>query len=147
MAALPGYIIQRNELFQELWQQYKSELQAKDKPEVTIEVVQEAKDPLSLQVNAWETTPAHLLKHLDKAFTSQVVVAKIDGELWDLDRPIEKACKISYVQFSATEGRMVFWHSSAHVLGEACECHYHCHLSHGPPVEEGFFYDMRIREG
>jgi threonyl-tRNA synthetase len=147
MAALPGYIVQRNELFQELWQKYKDELQQKERPEIDIEILQDEKEPLKLKAKAWETTPAHLLKHLDKAFTSQVVVAKVDDELWDLDRPFEKESKVSYVPFSATEGRMVFWHSSAHVLGEACECHYHAHLSHGPPVAEGFFYDMRIGEG
>jgi threonyl-tRNA synthetase len=37
---------------------------------------------------------------------------------------------------------MVFWHSSAHVLGEACELEFHCHLCHGPPTDDGFFYDM-----
>jgi threonyl-tRNA synthetase len=35
----------------------------------------------------------------------------------------------------------VFWHSSAHCLGHAMECKYGCHLTHGPPIEQGFFYD------
>lgn len=40
----------------------------------------------------------------------------------------------------------MFWHSSAHVLGEAAEKHYACHLCFGPPTEEGFFYDMSTHE-
>jgi threonyl-tRNA synthetase len=40
----------------------------------------------------------------------------------------------------------VFWHSSAHVLGEAAERHYGCHLCIGPPTEEGFFYEMAIAD-
>lgn len=44
-------------------------------------------------------------------------------------------------------GKEVFWHSSAHVLGEACERHYGCHLEHGPPTTDGFFYDMALPEG
>jgi threonyl-tRNA synthetase len=40
----------------------------------------------------------------------------------------------------------VFWHSSAHVLGEAAERHYGCHLCIGPPKEDGFFYEMAIEE-
>jgi threonyl-tRNA synthetase len=40
----------------------------------------------------------------------------------------------------------VFWHSSAHVLGEAAEKHYGCHLCLGPPTEDGFFYEMGIPE-
>jgi threonyl-tRNA synthetase len=43
-------------------------------------------------------------------------------------------------------GKKVFWHSSAHVLGEACERHYGCHLCLGPPTEDGFFYEMAIDE-
>lgn len=39
-------------------------------------------------------------------------------------------------------GKRVFWHSSAHVLGEAAEKHYGCHLCVGPPTDEGFFYEM-----
>lgn len=35
----------------------------------------------------------------------------------------------------------MFWHSSAHVLGECLECGYGCHLTVGPPVKNGFFYD------
>lgn len=41
-----------------------------------------------------------------------------------------------------TEGKRVFWHSSAHVLGEAAERHYGCHLCIGPPTKDGFFYEM-----
>jgi threonyl-tRNA synthetase len=41
-------------------------------------------------------------------------------------------------------GKRVFWHSSAHVLGEAAERHYGCHLCIGPPTEDGFFYEMAI---
>ncbi len=39
-------------------------------------------------------------------------------------------------------GQYVFWHSSAHILGEAMERHYGGHLCYGPPIEQGFYYDM-----
>lgn len=41
----------------------------------------------------------------------------------------------------------MFWHSSAHVLGEAAERHYGCHLCLGPPTDEGFFYEMGMGGG
>lgn len=41
----------------------------------------------------------------------------------------------------------MFWHSSAHVLGEASEKRFGCHLTYGPPTDEGFFYDMALSEG
>ena len=40
----------------------------------------------------------------------------------------------------------MFWHSSAHVLGEAAERHYGCHLCIGPPTDDGFFYEMAIED-
>ena len=49
-------------------------------------------------------------------------------------------------RFTPFLGKQVFWHSSAHVLGEAAEKHYGCHLCFGPPTDEGFFYDMTTHE-
>ena len=54
---------------------------------------------------------------------------------------------IIWVEFTLLiPGKRVFWHSSAHVLGESAERHYGCHLCIGPPTEEGFFYEMAIDE-
>lgn len=36
----------------------------------------------------------------------------------------------------------VYWHSSAHILGEAMERFYGGCLCYGPPIENGFYYDM-----
>ena len=68
----------------------------------------------------------------------------MDGELWDLERPLEKSCTLQFLKFDDVEGKAVYWHSSAHVLGEAAERHYGCLLSHGPPTLDGFFYDMAM---
>ena len=43
--------------------------------------------------------------------------------------------------FEDEEGKMTFWHSSAHVLGSCMEREFGVHLCHGPPTENGFFYD------
>ena len=144
-------IERRNKVFDRLWAEQKAELERKEKPDIFITLQVNGKDSV-LTAQAWQSTPASLIRHLDAADKSslgEIVVAKIDGkQLWDLDRPLEFACKLSFVSFSSVEGRYVFWHSSAHVLGEACECVYSkCLLSHGPPVEQGFFYDMAIADG
>ena len=44
-------------------------------------------------------------------------------------------------------GKYVFWHSTAHVLGEAMERVYGGCLCYGPPIEEGFYYDMHLEDG
>jgi len=91
---------------------------------------------------SWTTTPYDVALTISKGLADNCVVAKVDGELWDLDRPLEKDVKLELVKFSDEEGQAAFWHSSAHVLGEAMERVYGGHLCYGPPIEQGFYYDM-----
>ena len=63
------------------------------------------------------------------------------AELWDVFRPLIGDCKLQLIKFDDKEGKMVFWHSSAHILGESLECLKGCHLTIGPPIEGGFYYD------
>ena len=152
--SLPDFVLKRNELFEELKKKSDAELLQKERPEINV-VLDLGLDKdgkprplLPVAAKAWESTPGSFLRHVDKDVSADVVIAKVDGKvLWDLDRPLEYGCRVSYLPFTSAEGRNVFWHSSAHVLGEAAECHYNCLLSHGPPVEQGFFYDMAIADG
>ena len=43
-------------------------------------------------------------------------------------------------------GQQVFWHSSAHILGEAMERHYGGCLCYGPPIDGGYYYDMYLED-
>ena len=154
MTELPDFIVARNKLFDELKHKRDAENLGKDHPAINVTLDlgldKEGKPRpiMPVAAKAWESTPGSFLRHVDKDVSSDVVVAKVnDKELWDLDRPLEYACQVKYLPFTSAEGRNVFWHSSAHVLGEAAECQYQCLLSHGPPVEQGFFYDMALPEG
>ena len=151
MDQLPEFVIRRNLLFDELKRKSDAEALEKEHPVINVVVDQgldrggKPRPLMPVAARAWESTPGSFLRHCDKDVSTDVVVAKLDGkELWDLDRPLERDCKVSYLPFTSSEGRNVFWHSSAHVLGEAAECQYQCLLSHGPPVEQGFFYDMKL---
>ena len=147
-SCLPDFIVQRNKLFDELKQKQDAEISSKPHPEINVVIDLDRGTERAVIAKAWESTPVSFLKDLKGDGGSDVVIAKVDGkELWDLDRPLEGNCRLSYLPFGSAEGRHVFWHSSAHVLGEAAEWHYHkCLLSHGPPVEQGFFYDMALPE-
>jgi threonyl-tRNA synthetase len=144
---LPDFIIERNKLFEELWQEYLQELKNKSHPEINITIDLGDGKTSTVTAKAFETTPAQLLKDVPKELSANVVISKVNGQLYDLNRPFEQDAKVSYVPFDSAEGKEVFWHSSAHCLGEACECEYGCLLSHGPPTPQGFFYDMAIPEG
>jgi len=63
--------------------------------------------------------------------------------LWDMTRPlVGNVAKLELLKFdSDTDAKTVFWHSSAHMLGEALEHLYGCRLTIGPPLKGGFYYD------
>ena len=53
---------------------------------------------------------------------------------------------VSPVTGTLSPGRKVFWHSSAHILGEAMERHYGGQLCYGPPISDGYYYDMFLSD-
>jgi threonyl-tRNA synthetase len=68
-------------------------------------------------------------------------LALTKGELWDLNRPLIGDCHLALLKFDDAEAKTVFWHSSAHVLGAAIEAQIGAHLTIGPPLQSGFYYD------
>ena len=95
-----------------------------------------------MEGQSWRTTPYEVAAGISKGLADNTVVAKVNGVLWDLDRPLEEDAQLKLLKFDDPEGKFVFWHSSAHMLGEAMERHYGGHLCYGPPIDDGFFYDM-----
>lgn len=144
---LPDWLIERNKLFEELFQQSLEDTKNRAHPEINVTLDIGDGNPSSVPAKAYETTPGSFLRDVPKDVSANVVIAKVNGEQWDLNRPLEGDCKVVLVPFTSPEGREVFWHSSAHCLGEACECEFGCLLSHGPPTPQGFFYDMAMPEG
>lgn len=73
---------------------------------------------------------------------------KKKAELWDLTRPLEGNCNIQIITFDSDDeaGKAVFWHSSAHLLGQSLEHNYGALLTIGPPVAGGFYYDSYMGE-
>ena len=143
MEPLPDYIQHRINIFEELHSQYEEDIAKKprDKIEITL-------DNNRIEIaTAWETTPAQIARQISKSLFERVVIAKVNGVLWDLERPFEESARLELLEFQHPEGKMVFWHSSAHVLGEAAERRFGCHLCNGPPVDDGFYYDMALPEG
>jgi threonyl-tRNA synthetase len=63
--------------------------------------------------------------------------------LWDMTRPlVGSVSKLEFLKFEDdVDARTAFWHSSAHVLGEALERLYGARLTIGPPLAGGFYYD------
>ncbi|KAK1777641.1 hypothetical protein QBC45DRAFT_443315 [Copromyces sp. CBS 386.78] len=140
----PAFIQERLDLFDRLYKEQQEELAKRPHDDILITMP----DGTTKVGKAYETTPAEIAKGISNSLFKRTVVARIDGEtLWDLERPLEKSCKLELLDFNDDQGRFVFWHSSAHVLGEACERRFGCSLCIGPPVDNGFYYEMALPGG
>ena len=70
---------------------------------------------------------------------------EVNGEIWDLSRPISNDASIKIFTWNDKGGKYAFWHSSAHVMAEALEALYPgVKLGIGPPIENGFYYDIDL---
>ncbi len=61
-----------------------------------------------------------------------------------MNKPLEGDCLFQLLNFEDKLGKEVFWHSSSHILGQSLENLYGAWLCHGPPLDQGFFYDSFI---
>ncbi|MCR6713281.1 MAG: threonine--tRNA ligase [Demequina sp.] len=74
-----------------------------------------------------------------------VVVARVDGSLWDLARVLPAGASVEAVTISEPDGLMVLRHSTAHVLAQAVQqINPDAKLGVGPPIENGFYYDFDV---
>ncbi|PHH80049.1 hypothetical protein CDD80_3038 [Ophiocordyceps camponoti-rufipedis] len=139
----PEFIQRRLDIFDRLKARQDAEIAAKPREEITISLPNGREE----KGISWETTPAAIAQATANPL-ERTVTCRVDGELWDLTRPLEKSCKLELIDFDNVEGKKVFWHSSAHILGEAAESKFGCYLCNGPPTEDppGFYYDMANME-
>jgi len=74
-----------------------------------------------------------------------VVVARVNGELWDLDREIPEGAVVEPVTIDSEDGLNVLRHSAAHVLAQAVQqVNPSAKLGVGPPIRDGFYYDFDV---
>src|SRR5690349_20383345 len=70
---------------------------------------------------------------------------EVNGEIWDLSRPINSDASIKILTWNDQGGKSTFWHSSAHLLAEALEALYPgVKFGAGPAIESGFYYDVDL---
>jgi threonyl-tRNA synthetase len=82
---------------------------------------------------------------ISEGLARNVLAAKVNGEVWDATRPIEKDATVQLLTWNDTEGKATFWHSSAHLMAEALEALYPgVKFGIGPALENGFYYDIDL---
>lgn len=91
------------------------------------------------------TTALDIAKSISEGLARKVLAASVNGQVWDATRPIQHDANLKLLTWSDMEGKSTFWHSSAHLMAEAVESMFPgVKFWVGPPVENGFYYDMDL---
>ncbi|MCK4584280.1 threonine--tRNA ligase [candidate division WOR-3 bacterium] len=71
------------------------------------------------------------------------IAARFNDTLIDLSSPIENEGTLNPVSFDDEEGKVVYWHSTSHIMAQAVKRLFpNVQLAIGPAISEGFYYDF-----
>ncbi len=88
-------------------------------------------------------TPYEVAESISKGLAKEVVAAKVDNQMYDLNRHITNDCEIFLYKFKDKEGKEVYWHSTSHIMAQAVKRLFpNVKVTIGPPIENGFYYDF-----
>ena len=84
-----------------------------------------------------------IARSIHPRLAKEALSVTVNGELWDMMRPIDMDSSIRFHKWEDEEGKHAFWHSSAHLMAEAIESIYPgTKFGIGPAIEKGFYYDV-----
>ncbi len=93
-------------------------------------------------------TGLNIANAISNRLAKDVLAISVNGEVWDLNRPIKSDASIRLFTWDDREGKETFWHSSAHLMAEAIEFFYPgTKFGIGPTIDTGFYYDIDLPEG
>ena len=88
-------------------------------------------------------TGLDLAASIGKGLAAAALAVKLDGEMRDLMRPIEKDAKVEIITRKSPEALELIRHDTAHILAEAVqELFPGTQVTIGPTIENGFYYDF-----
>ena len=93
-------------------------------------------------------TGLQIAESISPALARDVLACGVNGETVELNRPINADSTVQLYKWEDDEGKHAFWHTSAHLLAEALqELYPGIQFGFGPAVENGFFYDVLLKDG
>src|SRR5271156_1522707 len=89
------------------------------------------------------TSPLDIAREISPRLADAAIVARVNGQLFDLKRPFETDSSLQLLTTKDTEALEVYRHSTAHLCAAAVlELFPETKLGVGPPIDTGFFYDF-----
>lgn len=90
-----------------------------------------------------EVTPLDVARDISRRLAKEVVTARVNGKLYDINRPLPPRAELELLTYEDNEGRDVYRHSTAHIMAQAVkELFPGTKLAIGPAIEDGFYYDF-----
>src|SRR5580704_10894336 len=91
--------------------------------------------------------PIDVARKISPRLADDAIVARVNGDLWDLNRPLESDAKLEILTTKNPNALEVYRHSTAHLLAAAVlELFPETKLGIGPPIETGFYYDFQRQQ-
>ena len=91
------------------------------------------------------TSAMDIAMEISEGLARNVLSASVNGEVWDANRSITSDSTLTLHTWNDKQGKMSFWHSSAHIMAEALEALYPgVKLGIGPAIDNGFYYDIDL---
>ena len=92
-----------------------------------------------------DITGKQIAEGISKGLAKEALAVEVNGEVWDLNRPIRQDASFKILKWSDDGGKDAYWHSSAHLMAEAVETLYPgAKFGIGPSIETGFYYDLDL---
>lgn len=91
------------------------------------------------------TSSLDIAKSISEGLARKILAAEVDGEVYDVSRPLHQNAGIKFLTWDDKSGKTTFWHSSAHLLAEAIEAIFPgTKFGIGPAIDNGFYYDLDL---
>ena len=91
------------------------------------------------------TTGGQVAESISKGLAREALAVTVNGDTWDLARPLPDHASIRILTWKDEEGRRAYWHSSAHLMAEAIESIFPgAKFGIGPAIDIGFYYDLDL---
>lgn len=82
---------------------------------------------------------------ISEGLARNALIARVDGELVDLNYVLPGDCRLEILTFRDEEGRQAYRHTTAHILAQAVKNIYpSAQLAIGPSIANGFYYDFDL---
>ena len=84
---------------------------------------------------------------LSQDLKKQAICARVDGEIQELWKPIDRDCTLEILTFDDDDAKRVLRHTASHVLAQAVKkLRPEAKLAIGPAIDNGFYYDFDVDE-